>query len=144
MSHKSIGKLLIERGVLSIDQVSQVLARQQDTNQRFGEIATEAFGVDEQAIWQAWGEQMTHYCPRVDLVVEPRHPGVLRLVTVTDAWEHHLLPLRREDDRLVCATTAEHLPKAIHFARQQMDTHVRFVLADRRQLEQYLMTSYPQ
>ncbi len=143
MGHKSIGKLLIERGVLSIDQVSEVLAQQNQTHQRFGEIAAGTFGVDEQAIWQAWGEQMIQHCPRVDLVVEPRHTGVLQSIDGRTAWQYHLLPLRREDGRLVCATTREHLPGAIQFARRHFDTPVRFVLAERFQLEQYLMRGYP-
>ena len=143
MAHKSIGKLLIERGVLSIDQVCQVLAHQDRTHELFGHIATESFGVDEQDIWQAWGEQMTQHCPRVDLVVEPRHPGVLKTVDSNTAWQHQLLPLRLEDNRMICATTAERLPAAINFARQHLDVSVRFVLVERVQLEQYLMQSYP-
>ncbi len=143
MAHKSIGKLLIERGVLSIDQVRQVLTEQEGTHAPFGKIATETFGVDEQDIWQAWGEQMAHHCPRVDLVVEPRQTGVLNLLKPETAWHHQLLPLRREEEQLVCATTGENLPKAIHYAREELDTSVRFVLAERQQLEQYLMTCYP-
>jgi len=144
MSDRRIGMLLVKRGVIDRDTVEKILERQHYLRQPFGKIAHEQFGVDEREVWSAWAEQVGYHCQRVDLACEPNDALALDLVSAERAWEHHLLPLRFEIGELVAATTITDLPDAMTLLQLELGlgSPVRFVIPDRRQLEQFIIRRY--
>lgn len=142
MPVKRIGTLLVERGVLTQDQIEQVIARQSQTGRPFGKLAVEMFDVDEAEVWRAWANHIQDRCPRVDVACEPKDPAARQVLAADYAWTHRILPLRFERGRLICATTATDLPNAMAFIQPQRDDVVHFVLTDRHQLEHFIMRGY--
>ncbi len=142
MSDHRIGMLLVHRGAMSVAQVNQVLNHQQQVDQPFGKLARDMFGIDERDIASAWAEQVGYICQHVDLACEPNDPGLLDLVTAADAWSAHVLPLRYEKHLLVAATTVTDLPNALRKLLPHLDHDPRFVIAERRQLERYIIERY--
>lgn len=142
MSDKQIGMLLVQRGVLTHEQVDRILDLQQQQHKPFGKLARELFHVDDLEIWSAWAEQVGYFCQHVDLACEPNDPAVLELVLPREAWALHILPLRHELGELVVATTITDLPEAMALLNQRLDKPIRFVVPDRRQLEQYIIRRY--
>ncbi len=54
-----IGQLLIEQGVLSAEQVGHILAVQKASHRPFGDLAERLYGIDPQAVEDAWVAQYT-------------------------------------------------------------------------------------
>lgn len=144
MSDRKIGMLLVQRGVLSESQVQLILERQKQLHKPFGKIAHEQFGVDERDVWAAWAQQVGFFCQHVDLACEPNDPATLDVIDAQHAWQHHALPLRYESGELVVATTITDLPEAMTLLQRTLGhgSPVRFVIPDRRQLEQFIIKRY--
>jgi len=142
MTTKRIGTLLVERGVLDESQVQRILEAQEVRHQPFGKVAHEMFGVDESAIWEAWAEQVGPTCKPVELEHEPSDPEALAIVSVEEAWRLRILPLRREGGNLVVATTVTDLPEAASLLNGRVEGALRFVIPERRELEQRIVADY--
>ncbi len=142
MPGKRIGALLMRRGLLTAEQVDAILTEQKHAHQPFGKLAHEMFGVPEREIWDAWAQQVGHLCPRVDLAVEPNDAHVLGLITSDEASRIRALPLRFEYGELVCATTVIDLPEAAATLQQRTRAPIRFVIAERMQLDRYVAQRY--
>lgn len=134
--------LLVHRGAMSRAQVEQVLDRQQDVHAPFGKLAHEMFGVDERDIANAWAEQVGYICQHVDLACEPNDPAVVDMISAAEAWASRVLPLRFENQQLVAATTITDLPLALAALLPQLEADPRFVVAERRQLERFIVERY--
>ena len=52
-----IGQLLVEQGVLSAEQVEHILTVQRASHRPFGDLAERLFGIEPQAVEDAWVEQ---------------------------------------------------------------------------------------
>ena len=142
MSDKRLGRLLVQRGVLQEDQVAAILDEQAHRHKPFGKLAHEMYQVDERDIWSAWAEQVGYFCQHIDLATEPNDPAVLELIDAREAWGCHMLPLRIELGELLVATTITDLPEAMALLQQRVETPVRFVIPERRQLERYIIERY--
>lgn len=142
MSDRLIGMILVQRGVLREEQAQAILRRQQEAHQPFGKLAYQMYNVDERDVWAAWAEQVGHFCQHVDLACEQNDPAVIELVSAQQAWKLHILPLRYELGELVVATTIIDLPEAMATLQETVGKPVRFVIPDRRQLEQYIIKRY--
>jgi len=139
---KRIGMILVQRGLLTPDHVDRILEIQKREHQPFGRIAHERFGVPEIEIWHAWARQVGHLCQRADLAVEPNDTHVLDLVTHEEARRMRMLPLRFEYGELVCATTVVDLPEAMAMLELRTKSPIRFVIAERTQLDHYIEQRY--
>lgn len=138
-----MGELLVQAGVLNQDQIQQILDMQESTGRPFGDLAERMFGVDPDAIEQAWIEQYLSYGAEVDLDTQHMDVEVLRVLNRRQAWQFQLLPLRRDNEELIMATTRKRLPRAVNFAWRRMHDPVFFLIARRPQLEEFLMDHYP-
>jgi MshEN domain len=142
MIDKRLGMVLVNRGILTPDQVDRILAHQRSDPRPFGKLANELFNIPERDIWRAWADQEGHFCPRVDLACEPNDASVLNIITADEAVEHLLLPLRVEATQLVCATTSVDLPEAAILLRDRTQFAPRFVIVEQAQLLQYIHRRY--
>lgn len=62
-----LGDLLVQHGVLTREQVEDILVEQQAVGRPFGELAGCLFGVPPQAVERAWAEQYAMLTGEYDL-----------------------------------------------------------------------------
>ena len=141
--HERLGSILQKHGHLTAAQVSLIVAQQARLGRPFGELAQQMFGLDRGVIETAWVEQYRQYGTEIDLRTQLIDPDVMGVVTRRQAWQFLLLPLRREDDQLVLATTAGRLPRAVTFAWRRLGEPVHLLVVPQPQLEDYLQVHYP-
>jgi hypothetical protein len=138
-----IGQLLVEQGVLTTEQVAHILKVQKASHRPFGDLAERLYGIDPQAVEDAWVQQYVRTAGVVDLDDVTFDADCLRLLNRRQAWQFHLLPANRAGEHLQCATDADHLIKAVNFSSRRIDEAVYFLIADRAQLRDFLMRHFP-
>ncbi|HXE52417.1 MAG TPA: hypothetical protein VN541_05345 [Tepidisphaeraceae bacterium] len=143
MAGIQIGELLVEQGVLTTHQVRHILQVQKLSHRPFGDLAERLYGIDPKAVEDAWVEQYLRTAGVVDLDEQEIDTDCLRLLNRRQAWQFHLLPLRREDQAISMATSAENLVRSVNFATRKLDEPVFFLIAERQQLREFLMKHYP-
>ena len=137
-----IGQLLIEQGVLTETQVAHILKVQKMSHRPFGDLAERLYGINPKAVEDAWVEQYLRMVGTIDLDDVEVDTECLRLLNRRQAWQFHLLPIGRRDE-LEMATSAEHLVRAVNFGSRSLDEPVHFLIAERKQLREFLMKHYP-
>ncbi|MFI4860162.1 MAG: hypothetical protein ACIAXF_05715 [Phycisphaerales bacterium JB063] len=142
MDSDRIGQIMIELGILTPDQVDQVLASQTEYYVPFGKLTETMFGIDEFTINQAVADQIAGRTPYTKLCEESFDPDVLSLFTAREAWDTLLLPIRMEDGELRCATTVETLSSAIELMQDKPGLNYQFVLAEMRPIEEFIANLY--
>ena len=143
MAGIQIGELLVEQGVLSREQVQHILQVQRQSHRPFGDLAERLFGIDPKAVEDAWVEQYLRMAGTIDLEDQQVETECLRLLSRRQAWQFHVLPLRRDGDSVSLATSADNLVRSVNFASRKIDEPVYFLIAERRQLREFLMKHYP-
>jgi hypothetical protein len=140
-----IGQLLVEQGVLSERQVQHILSVQKQNHRPFGDLAERMYGIDPKAIEDAWVEQYVRTVGYVDLDEQEIDTDCLRLLNRRQAWQFHTLPMHREaaSGNLHAATSPQNLVRAVNFTARKLDEPVCFLLAERKQLREFLMKHYP-
>ncbi len=143
MAGIQIGQLLVEQGVLTPQQVAQILKIQRLSSRPFGDLAERLFGIDPRAIEDAWVEQYLRTAGVVDLDDVEFDEECLRTINRRQAWQFHLLPTNRDPMNLNAATDAENLVRAVNFSARKIDEPVFFQIAEREQLREFLMKHFP-
>ena len=138
-----IGQLLVEQGVLTERQVRHVLQVQKMSHRPFGDLAERLYGIDPKAVEDAWVKQYLRVAGVVDLDDAEIDPDCLSVLNRRQAWQFHLLPLRRDKHGLQVATSAENLVRSVNFASRKLSEPVHFLIAGRPQLRKVLMRHYP-
>jgi len=138
-----IGQLLIEQGVLTQAQVEQIVQVQKTSHRPFGDLAERLFSIDPRAIEDAWVEQYIRTAGIVDLDQVKIEAEALRVINRRQAWQFHVLPINREAENLNVATSGEDLIRAVNFAVRKIDDPIYFMIAERKQLREFLMKHYP-
>ena len=138
-----LGEILAEQGILTQRQVQHILTVQKTVSRPFGDLAERLYGIQTQAVEDAWVKQYTQLAEKIDLgEVEP-DKNCLQLVNRRQAWQFHIVPLYRDGDHLAIATTAEALVRAVNFATRRFGEPAYFVIAETRQMNEFLMKHYP-
>lgn len=138
-----IGDLLVEQGVLTSQQVQDVLAAQRKSHRPFGDLAERMFGISAKAIEDAWVEQYIRIAGVVDLDEQKIDADCLRLLNRRQAWQFHTLPVNRDQQSLNIATSADKLVRALNFTTRTLEEPVMLMIAERTQLQDFLMKHYP-
>jgi len=139
-----IGEILIEQGVLTEQQVFEVLQAQKDQRMPFGVLAERMFDVTLHSIETAWVEQYHRFTGTIDLNHEKFDNEALRVLNRRQAWQFELLPIRTEPDgELLMAASANRLARAVTFAANRIDRAVYFRIAEQEQLREFLQQHYP-
>lgn len=138
-----IGQLLVEQGVLTQGQVDHILRIQRVSHRPFGDLAERLFGIKPKAVEDAWVEQYTRTVGTIDLEDQIIEEECLRLLNRRQAWQFNALPLNRDVDTLNIATTRESLVRAVNFTTRAIDEPISFLLAERKQLREFLLKHYP-
>ena len=143
MAGIQIGELLVEQGVLTRAQVKHILQVQKLSHRPFGDLAERLYAIEPKAVEDAWVEQYIRTAGVVDLEDQQIETECLRLLSRRQAWQFHLLPLNREDETVSMATSPENLVRSVNFATRAVQEPVHFLLAERKQLREFLMKHYP-
>jgi len=139
-----IGEILIEQGVLTEQQVFEILQAQKDQRMPFGVLAERMFDVTLHSIESAWVEQYHRFTGTIDLSHEKFDNEALRVLNRRQAWQFELLPIRTEPDgELLMAASANRLARAVTFAANRIDRAVYFRIAEQEQLREFLQQHYP-
>jgi len=139
-----IGQILIEQGVLSEQQVFEVLEAQKEHRMPFGVLAERMFDVTLHSIETAWVEQYHRFTGTIDLASEQFDAEALRVLNRRQAWQFELLPIRTEPTgELLMAAGSSRLARAVTFAANRIDRAVYFRIAEQDQLRSFLQTHYP-
>jgi len=103
LKHVPLGAMLVERKLVTQEQVDHALAdqRRHDNARRLGEILVESRAISEAVLLQVLSEQLD--CPVIDLTSTPPDPEAIQIVPSEFALRHHLLPIRQEDHTLTVA-----------------------------------------
>jgi hypothetical protein len=139
-----IGDILIEQGVLSEQQVFEILDAQRRVGKPFGVLAEEMFEVAVDTVERAWVEQYGRLTGELDLEAIELDERVLELLNRRQAWQFELLPLRYEPGgELLVAASRTRLARAVSFAAHRLPEMVYFRIARSGQLRKFLQKHYP-
>ncbi|HWE01774.1 MAG TPA: hypothetical protein VG326_05140 [Tepidisphaeraceae bacterium] len=138
-----IGQLLVEQGALTEAQVQHIVTVQKTSHRPFGDLAERLYGIQPKVIEDAWVQQYLRTVGVVDLDEHEVETECLRLLSRRQAWQFHMLPMNRDTNSVQVATSAEDLVKSVNFSSRRIDEPVNFVIAERKQLREFLMRHYP-
>src|SRR5579863_9382715 len=100
-SRKSLGQLLVERGLLPADDLEKALALQKERPDRLGKILIDLGFVSQQTLYSVLSEQLG--IPRVDPEELGEIPVEASKVTPSFLRQFLLYPFRAEDGRVFVA-----------------------------------------
>ena len=140
-----IGEILIEQGVLSEQQVFEILQAQRDSGTPFGVLAEHMFDVTVHSIEEAWIEQYQRFTGgMIDLEHQQVDQEALELINRRQAWQFEILPLRFEPDgELLMAASRNRLARAVTFVAAKLKPIVFFRVAESDHLRRFLKQHYP-
>ncbi len=139
-----IGQILVERGVLTPQQVFEVVQAQRDRAVPFGVLAERMFDVTVESIEEAWIEQYCRTTGITDLATQQVDARVLQMINRRQAWQFEILPLRMEPSgELLMAASRHRLARAVTFAASRLKPVVYFRVAESDQLREFLRLHYP-
>lgn len=138
-----IGELLSQHTSLSSHDVQEILAEQKSNRRPFGQIALQWGLCQPEDLWRAWFDQLSEHSPKVDVNKIGVDSRAVSLVPRAVADRFHAMPMRVFEDQLLLAV--DHQPEAD--LRSELATilgrTVKFVVAERRQIDEALRTYYP-
>ncbi|MDD4889494.1 MAG: type II secretion system ATPase GspE [Phycisphaerae bacterium] len=136
----SIGELLIERGIITAEQLSEAEAVQRRQGSRLDRVLLEMGYVDETTLLRALGEQLS--IPFVDLSAEQIDMAVLRSMPAKLVHRRGLLPLSKTNGTLRIATSDPFDVYALDELRMLMGCHIEPVLASRAEIDKIIKAHF--
>ncbi|MEM9413910.1 MAG: hypothetical protein AAGA29_00345 [Planctomycetota bacterium] len=139
-----IGEILIEQGVLSEQQVFEIVQAQKKLHLPFGVLAERMFDVTLESIENAWIEQYHRFTGTIDLEEQRFDDQALRLINRRQAWQFEIVPIGFEPTgELMMAASRRRLARAVTFATNRLDKVVYFRIAESAQMQRFLKQYYP-
>jgi len=138
-----IGELMVNKGLLTEEQVNAILDEQRSIGGAFGAIAERLFGVGEPDVEDAWAEQYALLAQHLDPRDEQPSADALELIDRRQAWQFRILPLRYDCGEVIFVTTTTHLPTALRFVIRHIETPASFALTTSEALAEALQSHYP-
>ncbi|MEM7680956.1 MAG: hypothetical protein AAF288_03275 [Planctomycetota bacterium] len=139
-----IGEILIEQGVLSEQQVFEIVQAQKRLHLPFGVLAEQMFEVSLESIENAWIEQYHRFTGTIDLGDLSFDDNALRLINRRQAHQFEMIPVGFEPSgELLMAASRRRLARAVTFSVARIDRVVYFRIAESDQLREFLQKYYP-
>ena len=139
-----IGKIMVEQGVLTEQQVFEIVEAQQTNHLPFGLLAERMFDVTLESVENAWVEQYSRFTGELDLAEYEVDCKALQLINRRQAWQFEILPIGYEQTgELLMAASRRRLARAVTFVANRLEPVVFFRLADSQQLRRFLQEHYP-
>ena len=139
-----IGEILVEQGVLTEQQVFEIVQAQKKLHLPFGVLAERMFEVTLESIENAWIEQYHRFTGTIDLSEQNFDDQALRLINRRQAWQFEIIPVGFEPTgELLMAASRRRLARAVTFATNRLDKVVYFRIAESDQIQAFLKEHYP-
>jgi len=139
-----IGEILVEQGVLTEQQVFEIVQAQKKLHLPFGVLAERMFEVTLESIENAWIEQYHRFTGTIDLAKQTFDDRALRMINRRQAWQFECMPINFEPGgELLMAASRRRLARAVTFATNRLDKVVYFRVAESEQIQQFLKEHYP-
>jgi len=139
-----IGQILIEHGVLSEQQVFEILHAQRQKHIPFGVLAEKMFDVTLESVERAWIEQYHRFTGTIDLSQHKVDERALAMINRRQAWQFEMMPLRFEETgELLMAASRRRFARAVTFVASRLEPVVYFRIANSDQLRQFLQEHFP-
>jgi type IV pilus assembly protein PilB len=105
LRERRIGQALIERGLVTTEQLDMALRLQRQKNIRIGRAFTELGFISDKVFYEILAERLRLPLRENTFVVDRLQPDVCRKVTQSFAEHNMLLPFAKEDETLQVATS---------------------------------------
>lgn len=129
---KLIGQLLLEKGLVTQEQLDQALEAQKQSTQMIGEILVDLGYVQRQPVFQALAEQQR--VPFVDLTSQAPDPRVSTLLDKDSAKRLKALPVARGDGTIRVAMAEPEDVMAHDDLKMRLQVPIEAMLADPAEL----------
>ncbi len=135
-----IGTLLLERGVISREDLDRALREQRATGERLDKVLIRLGMVDRSEVLRALGEQL--HMEVIDPAELEVDDAVLRMLPAKIVYRQHCAPIARENGTLVVATSDPLELAAADELQMLTGCAIEFVLADEEELGKFIRTHY--
>jgi cellulose synthase/poly-beta-1,6-N-acetylglucosamine synthase-like glycosyltransferase len=127
-SDRTLGDLLVGRGVITLPQFDEAVALAERWNVRLGDALLSRNWINPRLYYETYAQAFD--LPFVDLIREPPDAALAR-VADADLYANRLtMPWRERDGHLIVAT-AEPGPETVLFARGRWGTEIEFVVVSK-------------
>ncbi len=137
---KRLGEMLIEKGLITPEQLKEALEAQKQTDMRIGEILVNLGYLDRKALYETLSEQLG--VPFVDLEQESVDPAVAQLIPRDMAEKYKCIPIGRGDGTIRVAMAEPGDVVAEDDLRMRLQVPVEPLLADPQQIDEMIRTVY--
>ncbi len=135
-----IGLILVERGLITRDQLEAALAEQRRTGERLDLVMVRMGVVSRGDVVYALGDQFQ--MPVVDLDETSVDPDVLRALPASLAYKQNCVPIARDNGTLTIATSDPFELSALDELRLLTGCAIELVLADEEALHRFVRRHY--
>ncbi len=141
MERKELGQILLEKGVISLEQLEEALIRQAAEKKFLGEILVGNKAVTNEQIVECLTEQK-----KANFVNLSNFKGIkqeiVKLIPENIARKYNVLAITMENERLVVAMADPADIIAIDTVRRMTNRKIKIVRAEESQIKQYLEKYY--
>ncbi len=137
---KPLGQMLVEKGLISAQQLREALEAQQQSDLRIGEILVGLGHLDRRALFETLAEQLR--VPFVDLEQSQIDANVAGLVPRDLAEKYDCIPIGRGDGTIRVAMAEPGNVMAEDDLRAQLQVPVEALLADPEAIDEAIKSTY--
>jgi general secretion pathway protein E len=135
-----IGMTLVDRGLISEDQLADAVAEQRSSGARLDRILVRRGVLTREQVLGALGDHF--HMPVVDLAAVEVEPKVLEALPSKLVYKQSCVPIRRTDDTITIATSDPFSLDALDELRLVTGCAIDLVLADEDDLRKFIRTHY--
>ncbi len=136
----AIGTLLVDQGLISREQLVDAMAEQASAGERLDRVLVRRGLVTREQILQTISTQF--HMPVVDLDTTQADTSVLSAIPSRLIFRLHCVPIRREDSRLIVATSDPFDLAVLDELRLVTGCSIELVLADEEDLRKFIRANY--
>ncbi|MBX3402067.1 MAG: type II/IV secretion system protein [Phycisphaeraceae bacterium] len=135
-----IGTLLMDRGLISREQLEDALSQQQASGERLDRILVRMGLVDSERVLHVVGDQF--HMPVIDLATVEVKPEVLQILPAKLVYRQNCVPISRENGTLRVATSDPFELPGLDELRLLTGCSIEVVLADDDELRNFIRAHY--
>ncbi len=137
---KMIGQMLVEKGLISAQQLDEALDAQKQTTERIGQVLVDLGHIEVGPLYETLSEQMN--VPYVDLSANPPDPKVALLLDRKTAEDNHAVAVARGDGTIRVAMAEPDDVLAIDNLKMILQVSIEPLLADPRSINTAIKQTY--
>jgi type II secretory ATPase GspE/PulE/Tfp pilus assembly ATPase PilB-like protein len=135
-----IGVLLLERGLITKEQLEAALAQQRATGERLDRVLVTMGLVTRGQVLHAIGDQF--HMPVIDLATTAVEPDVLEMLPAKLVYRQGCVPINRDNGTLTVATSDPFELSVLDELRLLTGCSIDLVLADEEELQKFIRAHY--